>query len=76
MAHIKAAYIISEALSNLLNKKIDKITVYNEMFLIEHGQEGEDKVLSLYIKQMMFDYMEPKTQADKTRLKQKIECGI
>ena len=64
MADIRAANIISQALTSLLNTKIDVMTVYDEMFLIEHGMVGKDAVLNQYIKKIMKDYMTNKLKTN------------
>jgi len=68
MAEIGAASIIAKYLTELLNKKINIMTVYDEMFLIEHGQCGKDKVLNEYIKKIMADNMKPKNRTDFEKL--------
>jgi hypothetical protein len=69
MANIAAAGKIAMYLTSLLNTNITTMEVFDEMFLIEHGMCGDNKVLNAYVKKAMLDYMTPKTQADFKRLK-------
>lgn len=73
MASIQAAIIIAKHLSDLLNTKISSMTVFDEMFLIEMGQCGKDKILNQYIKKIMADNMKPKNQTDYKRLTNQIK---
>jgi hypothetical protein len=68
MASIGAAGIIAKHLTDLLNTKIDIMVVFDEMFLIEHGQCGKDKILNKYIKKIMADNMTAKNKTDYQRL--------
>ena len=72
MPNIAAAGKIAIHLSDLLNTKITCMEVFDEMFLIEMGDCGKDKVLNMYVKRIMLDYMTPKHKSDKDRLKNQI----
>lgn len=73
MAEIGAAIIIAKTLTELLNVKIDKMTVFDEMFLIEHGQCGADKVLNKYIVKIMSENMTPTNKKSKRLLKKQLQ---
>lgn len=72
MANPAAAMKIAHYLSDFLNTKIGFSEVFDEMFLIEHGMCGKDKMLNKYIRETMAEWMTPKTQADYKKLKNPI----
>ena len=75
MANWLASKIIASALTDLLNTPISTMKVFDEMFLIEMGSSGKDKVFNKYVSKMMLDHMTPKNESTKKKLKKSLEMA-